>query len=239
MCSVVAKTALVAAIGLMVGETAWARSGSHGGGGGGHAGFSGGSFGRGSYGGYGRGYYGSYGRGFGGYARGYYGGYYPFGYGYGYGRGDSRGYFGGYYPFGYGYGYGFGNFNGFYPFVYGYGNDSPRYSLNEGYLPLASSYAAAAPSSPPATRGEQAQAVLDNAVVFDLRVPESAEIWINGAKTKQTGAMRKFVSPPLAADEKGSYDIRCLWTANGKQMEQTRQVTVHAGDRLSLSFMAR
>jgi uncharacterized protein (TIGR03000 family) len=237
--SITAKVALVAAIGFMAGETAWARGGGggsgHGGGGhggfsgGGHGGFSGGSYGRGSYGGYGRGYSGyGYGRGYsgygyGGYGRGYYGGY-----------GYGRGYYGGYYPFG----YRTGNYVSSYPYDYGYGNDSLRYSLNDGY----STPAMDTPAGPPpvlVNQGpvNQAPVVQDSTVVFDVRVPENAEIWFNGTKTKQTGAVRKFASPRLLADEAGAYDIRCRWEVNGRAMEQTRHVTVHAGDRLSMNFL--
>jgi len=83
---------------------------------------------------------------------------------------------------------------------------------------------------------DQAQAVPDSIVVINLRVPADAEIWFNGDKTVQTGALRHFSSPPLSADKDGTYDIRCRWNDNGRQMERTRHLTVRAGDRLTLRF---
>jgi uncharacterized protein (TIGR03000 family) len=244
---------LAAAIALLTVGTEWAIGAGHGGGGGGHGGGGGGhgggggshgggggSFSRGGYGGYG--YGGGYGRGYGGY--GYGGGY---GRGYGYGRyGYGRGYDGyGYGGYGYGgYGYGRGYYDSYYPYDYGYGSYSQRYAVNDGYSPLSTdgyrgssgpSYTAQA--SPPPATVNPVPAMPDTTVVFDLRVPADAEVWFNDSKTEQTGGFRQFVSPRLMPKQAGLYDIRCRWEQNGRQMEQTRHVTVHAGDQLAINFL--
>src|SRR5690242_11304294 len=45
---------------------------------------------------------------------------------------------------------------------------------------------------------------LDTKAQIWLRVPKSAEIWVNGVKTKQTGELRHFFSPPLTPGKKYS-----------------------------------
>ena len=62
-----------------------------------------------------------------------------------------------------------------------------------------------------------------------LRVPENAEIWVNGVKTKQTGESRYFFSPPLAPGKKYSYQMRVRWNKDGKPVEETQTILVHAG----------
>jgi len=215
-------------------------------------------------GGYGRGYGGyGYGRGYGGYGGYGYGGYgYGRGYGgYGYGRGYyGRGYYGGF-------GYGPGYFGIYFPYGYGNGYNSPVYALNDTYAPLSadgykgsSAYSYAAPASPPPAMSNPAQAdgygdpsgysyatpassrpamvnEVSGAAVFRVRVPADALVWFNDSKTEQTGAVRQFVSPRLAPVQAGVYDIRCRWEQNGRQMEQTRHVTVHAGDQLAINFL--
>jgi uncharacterized protein (TIGR03000 family) len=183
--------------------------GGHGGGGGGG---HGGGFSRGYGGGYGRGYYG------GGYGRGYYGGYY------------GRGYYGG----GYGGGY--------------YSNGAgPSYSAgSSGYLPSYATDTLPTTSgyySPPEDGASSAvvpssydTAPADTSAHIRMEVPASAEIWIDGAKTLQTGSVRNFVSPPLNTAHKYSYEVTCRWLADGRPVEITRQVSVRANTWTSVDF---
>jgi uncharacterized protein (TIGR03000 family) len=71
-------------------------------------------------------------------------------------------------------------------------------------------------------------AVLDNKAHIWLRVPKSAEIWVNGVKTKQTGELRHFFSPPLTPGKKYSYQIRLRWMKDGKSVEETHRIFVQA-----------
>jgi uncharacterized protein (TIGR03000 family) len=50
---------------------------------------------------------------------------------------------------------------------------------------------------------------------FDLTVPEGAEVWFDGAKTTQTGSLRRFVTPPLTAGRKHTYEVRVAWKTGG------------------------
>src|SRR5207245_605436 len=73
---------------------------------------------------------------------------------------------------------------------------------------------------------------------LEVQVPDGAQIWLEGAKTKQTGTTRLFVSPALNPGEEYTYEVRARWTRDGREVEQTQQVAVHAGDRLHLAFPA-
>ena len=66
-------------------------------------------------------------------------------------------------------------------------------------------------------------------VLLEVRVPPDAEIWIEGAKTTQKGAVRQFISPPLQSDRKFEYDIKAKWMENGNERELTKKVEVRPG----------
>jgi len=80
--------------------------------------------------------------------------------------------------------------------------------------------------------------VTDNAVLLGIRVPENAQIWIDGQKTSQTGTFREFVTPPLEQGEKFTYNIKATWTENGKPVVRERQVNFYSGDRLMVNMTA-
>ena len=79
-------------------------------------------------------------------------------------------------------------------------------------------------------------AILDNKAHIWLRVPQSAELWINGVKTKQTGELRHFFSPPLTAGKKYSYQMRLRWMKDGKPVEETQSIPVQAGLTIRRDF---
>lgn len=72
-----------------------------------------------------------------------------------------------------------------------------------------------------------------------VRVPENAEIWVNGVKTKQTGESRYFFSPPLTAGKKYSYQMRLRWTKDGKPVEETQRILVQAGQTIRRDFTTK
>jgi uncharacterized protein (TIGR03000 family) len=81
--------------------------------------------------------------------------------------------------------------------------------------------------------------VRDNrTVLIHVLVPADAKIWFDDDSTKQAGAEREFVSPPLTPGKYFEYQIRAQWTENGQKKEQTRRVTFQAGDRIHLDFNA-
>lgn len=178
-------------------------------------------------GGYGRGYYGGYAPGYyGGYGRGYYGGY-P-GYGspfFGYGAypllGSLGSLLGGYGSGGYGMGgngYGGSGLGG----SGGYGN-SPNYGVGDD--------ADSAYSSPPPPLSNQE-------AMFLVVVPPNAEVWINGAKTSQTGQEREFSSSGLTPGKTYNYEVRARWMQVGQPVERTVHVPLKGGERRLVDFFA-
>ncbi len=204
-------------------------------GGGGHGG---GHVGGGRVGGhYGGGWGGHYG------GRGYYGGWgrhYGWGWG-GFGLGLALGYpgWGGYYGWGYpSYSYyaypSYGYYNDYYaqPYIY----STPSYSY-----PWYDTYGYSSPSLPATTyEGAEESSMANespNSAMVDVRVPNpNAQIWIEGQKTNQQGTFRQFVSPPLDPNRDYTYHVRAQWQQNGHEVDQTRDVAVHAGDRITIDF---
>ncbi len=224
-----ALPALAAAVLLWAAGAGWAQhGGGHGGGGhgggGGHAG--GGHYGGGHYGGghYGGGFYGGH---YGGYG---YGGYYHH-HGF-YGGGLYLGWYPGFY--GYGGGYYPGAYQSFYyPYLDTY-PDAP-YLLGPSLAALGSPFAALGNAAlPPLT--SVVPAGPGTVVNFSVQVPPNAEIWIEGQKTNQTGAVRQFESPPLSPGVDYQYQIRARWTEGGTVIDQTRQMRVRAGDQFMVNF---
>jgi|SRR5579884_575580 len=79
-------------------------------------------------------------------------------------------------------------------------------------------------------------APLDNKAHIWLRVPENAEIWVNGVKTKQTGESRHFFSPPLSPGKTYSYQMRLRWMKDGKPVEETQRILVQPGLTIRRDF---
>jgi uncharacterized protein (TIGR03000 family) len=159
----------------------------------------------------GRGGYGGYRGGYGGYRDGYRGGY--------------RGGYGGYYP-------GIGIGIGFYgPYDYGYGY-APPYIYTPPAVIVASpntnltETADAPPSSAPA----------DGRALMQILVPADAAVWFNGNLTTQRGEKRVFESPALAPGHDYQYEIRARWTEDGRAVDQTRTIKVHADSRIGVDF---
>ena len=72
------------------------------------------------------------------------------------------------------------------------------------------------------------------ATSITLRVPENAEVWIQGKKMDEKGTERRFNLPSLTRD----YDIRVDWTENGRKKSDTSHLNVRAGDQQSITYIA-
>ena len=164
-------------------------------------------------------------------------GIYPYGYGY----------YPGYYP------YGFGYYPGFYnPYPGGRITLSinPRNNQSSAQPGTTTSSTPAAPPqmsirdlSPSQQTGESSAAQPSQnssppgeVAQVEVRVPRGAELWFEGVKTTQTGEVAPFRSPPLAADRDYVYDIRAKWRDHAGDITEARQITVHAGSRLTVNF---
>ena len=131
-------------------------------------------------------------------------------------------------------GLGFGAF----PYVAGYGYDNgPAVDYGATVAGYGGAYAApsdtAQQQNPPPTD----RPPLDDAAHLQLTVPENAEVWFDGVRTTQTGAVREFVSPTLAPGSLYSYKITIRSTdAQGKAVEDTRDIRFRANDWFSVDF---
>jgi uncharacterized protein (TIGR03000 family) len=158
----------------------------------------------------------------------------------GYFSGQHSSYYGGnygswYYGGGYGsYGpqyYGLGSNTGGYGSYY-YQSSIPQYQPDT-YGSPASLNAIAPASGQTSTYPPEDE----KSVRITVRVSPGAEVWFDGKKTTQTGSNRQFVSPAIHADCECSYEIRARWMEGTKEVDQTRKVWFHAGDRVTVNFM--
>jgi uncharacterized protein (TIGR03000 family) len=79
----------------------------------------------------------------------------------------------------------------------------------------------------------------DTAALLDVRVPANAELWFDGYKSKQTGPQREFRTPPLTTGKKYTYTVRAKWVADGKPVEERREVSFTPGQHVKVAFPAR
>jgi uncharacterized protein (TIGR03000 family) len=136
--------------------------------------------------------------------------------------------------------YGGGRYREYYSYGRGYGianypGPLPGTGLPPDYRgPLGGVYyvnpAPAAVAASPLLQG-------DKVAHITVELPAAdAEVWIEGQPTKQAGTTRSFVSPVLNKNEQYEYRIRARWKEDGKEVEQTQRVAVHAGDNVSVGF---
>ncbi|HEV3447735.1 MAG TPA: TIGR03000 domain-containing protein [Gemmataceae bacterium] len=78
--------------------------------------------------------------------------------------------------------------------------------------------------------------VSEQTVTINMSLPSSAKVWFNDAPTTQTGPDRTFVSPTITPGKNYVYTIRASWTDGGRKVERTKDIAVHAGDRINLDF---
>jgi uncharacterized protein (TIGR03000 family) len=67
-------------------------------------------------------------------------------------------------------------------------------------------------------------------------VPDGAQVWLEGQPTQQTGTVRWYVSPSLPPGIPHVYEVRARWTDQGKDVEQTQQVIIRAGEQVKTIF---
>jgi uncharacterized protein (TIGR03000 family) len=141
------------------------------------------------------------------------------------------------YPSGPAYNPGINRYSGFVPYP-GY---SPAY--NPGF---ARTYARIAPTTPPAAPGpsrfyvpspeEGGAAQADNTALITVYVPSGATVWFDGWQASLTGPVRKFQSPALTPGRQYAYTVRARWEEDGREVTQTRDVTVSPGAHVQVTF---
>jgi uncharacterized protein (TIGR03000 family) len=133
----------------------------------------------------------------------------------------------GYYPYYYGYGYS--------PYWYGssYANYYP-WSYGNYVSPGTYQYQSAYPAG---ATNRMMTADQGAGVLARVQVPTAdAKLWIEGQQMEPQGLERRFISPPIDPGSSYTYTIRAQWNDNGKPMEDTREVRVRPGDRITVDF---
>jgi uncharacterized protein (TIGR03000 family) len=77
-----------------------------------------------------------------------------------------------------------------------------------------------------------------NTAKLSLQVPPDAEVYLNDKKTEETGTLRVYESPQLTGGKQHQFDVRVLWTENGKPVEEKRQLIMGANESRTLIFIA-
>jgi uncharacterized protein (TIGR03000 family) len=159
------------------------------------------------------------------------------------GGGYYGGYHHGYYPGSYGYGYR--------PYSYGDAYTRPYYSPWYGgvnvynssptYVPEVYSFDIPVPSTTQSFYGPSDTQVTPSTDVARVQVhvgDPNAELWFNDTPMRQRGEWRSFETPTLTLGRDYTYDARVRWTdpVSGATKEETRKITVHAGERLTVDF---
>jgi uncharacterized protein (TIGR03000 family) len=154
---------------------------------------------------------------------------------YGYNLDDAHpGYYGGdryREDYAFGRGYGIANFPGPVPgpaYYWDWTSPWRRQCVLRPPLPEAPYVAHASPAPVVTARPPDGEPV----VYFTVAVPAGAEVYLEGVRTKQTGALRQFVSPPLVAGKQYVYEIRGRWFQDGREVIQARNLVVTPGERL-------
>src|SRR5690349_1096299 len=71
---------------------------------------------------------------------------------------------------------------------------------------------------------------------FTVEVPPAAQLWIDDQPTRQSGAVRQFVTPPLPGNGRSAYVLRARWRAGERDVEQSRLISLRPGEHVTVSF---
>lgn len=76
----------------------------------------------------------------------------------------------------------------------------------------------------------------DSPAQITVQMPENAEIWFDGVKRDETGSVRHFTTPMLTAGRHYTHEVHARWKDGDTMIDQTKQVTFGAGDKLDMTF---
>ena len=71
---------------------------------------------------------------------------------------------------------------------------------------------------------------------LEVYVPANARLTIDNVKTRQTGPVRRFESPPLVPGQGYTYHLKAVWTERGKEIASEKDVRVVAGRETKVEF---
>ena len=69
-------------------------------------------------------------------------------------------------------------------------------------------------------------------------VPDGARVWVNGDEPSAASAprLRDYVTPALIPGADYHYEVRACWQKNGRTVDETRTVAIHANGWASVDF---
>jgi uncharacterized protein (TIGR03000 family) len=75
---------------------------------------------------------------------------------------------------------------------------------------------------------------------FEVLVPRAdAEVWFDGVKRDETGAVRTFTTPSLTPGAKYAYTVRARWQEGNRTLTRSKDVYFKAGQLVLVDFMKR
>lgn len=93
-----------------------------------------------------------------------------------------------------------------------------------------------APAAEPAVKPTTSILAPDSALLTVI-VPADAKVFVNGYETKSQGERRQYVSHGLQAGSSYNYQVRVVASRDGKPVEESRTVTLTAGQRSSVALL--
>jgi uncharacterized protein (TIGR03000 family) len=132
----------------------------------------------------------------------------------------------------------------FFPFGYPWGTGFPfgYYGGGLGYWPYSNqmpNYAYPASTTPgtnnPYMNG-MATPYGQSTATISIRVPYSAEVWVQDQKLEQSGEERKYVTPVLDTNRSQNYNIRAIWYEGDKKVEVNQPTPIRGGNPTRVMF---
>lgn len=136
------------------------------------------------------------------------------------------------------------------PHFYNTNGDWPEGAVYPGENPNLTKYGANTPPSSPSGRPsdfrgsgdslpvlpkspqeEGAKASAKGTAMLRITMPPDATLWLEDVKTRQEGAQRFFVTPPLENELPYAYRLKAAWEAGGRQLEHEKSLVVKAGEK--------
>jgi uncharacterized protein (TIGR03000 family) len=124
-------------------------------------------------------------------------------------------------------------------YTYGYSTFSPSYAYDsaQNYIPPTTSTSSYTPQNGVAQAGYTTAGDSQFKATLTVLLPSAdADIWLGDTRTITQGMERKFESPALEPGRDYHYTVKARWMVDGKPVEQTRVVPVHAGQSSTVNF---
>ena len=90
--------------------------------------------------------------------------------------------------------------------------------------------------STPTPAATDSTAIPADAALLVVKLPADAKVFVNGSKTAATGDLRRYVSRGLESGKHYEYVVRMVVDRNGAEQEETKVVSLAAGERKTVDF---